>query len=352
VDRLSIISDSVDRAEDIGRQLTGIFETQWHSRHGLSKAMPAKYTIVDIDLEDSADLPDLRLWLELRPKYGKAIFAVEHGVRHQAVQAYAIGATDLVDRPVDRSILLATLFGDLGVLGGDPAASPIANSDGISAGIGVLQRIFASAVSGDALDLKIVQTAGGTVVSHIEADGLLHWIDIVRQHHSLTYQHCLLVTGVAVTFGRHLGFSSADKHKLAFAGLLHDIGKARVPVALLEKPSALDGDEVAVMRQHPLLGFEALRGVRGLDPDMLDMVLHHHEYLDGSGYPDGLDADDLSDLVRMMTIADVFGALIERRNYKSPSSCKAAYQVLKNMGPKLDTDMVREFRPFGKMRLG
>jgi len=67
-------------------------------------------------------------------KYGKAVFAVEHGVRHQAVQAYAIGATDLVDRPVDRSILLATLFGDLGVLGSDPAALPIANSDGIRRG--------------------------------------------------------------------------------------------------------------------------------------------------------------------------------------------------------------------------
>jgi HD-GYP domain-containing protein (c-di-GMP phosphodiesterase class II) len=94
-----------------------------------------------------------------------------------------------------------------------------------------------------------------------------------------------------------------------------------------------------------------LRGVQGLDPDMLDMVLHHHEYLDGSGYPHGLEANDLSDLVRMMTIADVFGALIERRTYKFPSSGKAAYQILENMGPKLDLDLVREFRPFAKMRI-
>jgi HD-GYP domain-containing protein (c-di-GMP phosphodiesterase class II) len=93
----------------------------------------------------------------------------------------------------------------------------------------------------------MVQSASETVVSHIEAEGLVRWIDIVRQHHSLTYQHCLLVTGVAVTFGRHLGFPSCDKRKLAFAGLLHDIGKAGVPVALLEKPSPLKGEEVAVM---------------------------------------------------------------------------------------------------------
>jgi HD-GYP domain-containing protein (c-di-GMP phosphodiesterase class II) len=106
------------------------------------------------------------------------------------------------------------------------------------------------------------------------------------------------------------------------------------------------------MREHPRLGFEALQGVRGLDPDMLDMVIHHHEYLDGSGYPHGLEASELSDLVRMMTIADVFGALIERRAYRTPSSCEAAYQVLKNMGRKLDTDLVREFRPFARVRIG
>jgi putative nucleotidyltransferase with HDIG domain len=352
VDRLSIISDSADRAEDISRQLAGVFATQSFARDRLLGAMPAKYTVVDIDLEDSSHLVDLRLWLELRPKYGKAIFVVEHGVRLQAVQAFAVGATDLVERPIDRKTLLTTLLGDLGSLAGDPTAFSTGDSDGISAGIGALQSIFASAVSGTPIDLSMVQSAGETVVSNIEAEGLGRWIDIVRHHHSLTYQHCLLVTGVAVTFGRHLGFSNADKHKLAFAGLLHDIGKAGIPIALLEKSGPLAGEEVAVMRQHPLLGFQVLQGVQGLDPDMLDMVVHHHEYLDGSGYPHGLEASELSDLVRMMTIADVFGALIERRAYKAPSSGEAAYQVLENMGPKLDKDLVREFRPFARARIG
>jgi putative nucleotidyltransferase with HDIG domain len=279
------------------------------------------------------------------------VFVVEQDVRHQVAQAFAIGATDLVDRPIDRKTLLAALFGNIGALAGDPAAFSIGSSDGISAGIGALQGIFASAVSGTPVDLSMIQSAGETVVSHIEADGLTRWIDIVRHHHSLTYQHCLLVTGIAVAFGRQLGFSGEDKQRLAFAGLLHDIGKAGIPVALLEKPSPLEGEELAVMRQHPLLGFEALQGVSGLDPDMLAMVLHHHEYLDGSGYPYGLEAADLPDLVRMITIADMFGALIERRAYKAPSSCEAAYRVLENLGPKLDADLVREFRPFAHARL-
>jgi len=81
------------------------------------------------------------------------------------------------------------------------------------------------------------------------------------------------------------------------------------------------------------------------------MVVHHHEYLDGSGYPHGLAGGELSDLVRLVTIADVFGALIERRAYKAPLSSEAAYQVLEGMGSKLDTDLVREFRPFAKARV-
>jgi HD-GYP domain-containing protein (c-di-GMP phosphodiesterase class II) len=106
------------------------------------------------------------------------------------------------------------------------------------------------------------------------------------------------------------------------------------------------------MRQHPLLGFEAIRDVPGLHPEMLDMVAHHHEYLDGSGYPHGLQASELSDLVRMITIADIFGALIERRVYKAPLSGEAAYGILMDMGPKLDRDLVREFRGKSRVEIG
>jgi putative nucleotidyltransferase with HDIG domain len=206
-----------------------------------------------------------------------------------------------------------------------------------------LQRIFLATVSHTKVELDVIREAGKTVVSHVESEGLVRWIDTVRAHHSLTYQHCLLVTGVAVMFGQHLGFSSDDRRKLALAGLLHDIGKANIPVKLLEKPGPLDADELILIRKHPQLGFAALQEIAELDPDMLDMVLHHHEYLDGSGYPDGIEAGKLSDFARIMTIADVFGALIERRAYRAPLSPSTAYQILQDMGAKLDKDLVREF---------
>jgi putative nucleotidyltransferase with HDIG domain len=346
VDRLSIISDSVDGGGDIGRQLAGVFETRQFPRHALPRANPEKYTIVDVDLEDASHLADLRLWLNHRPKGGKAIFAVERGIRRQVTQAYAVGATDLVDRPIDGKALLTKFWGDFTSLAGDPS---IADSEGIGSAIGALQDIFSSACLGAPLDQAAINVAGESIVSHMAAEGLASWIDTVRKHHSQTYQHSLLVTGIVVGFGRQLGLSKMDQRQLSFAGLLHDIGKARIPVALLEKPAPLDGDEIRVMNRHPLFGLDALEKVPGVPAEMIDMVVHHHEYLDGSGYPHGLKGSEISDLVRILTIADIFGALVERRSYKAPRSAEAAYRVLLDMGSKLDTDLVREFRAVAQL---
>jgi len=349
MDEISIVSDSADAAADIGRQLAGIFVTQSFLLGGLPKANPSKYTIIDIDLRDGAHLGELRLWLERRPRNGKVIVAVDRGVRRDAVQAFAMGATDVIDRPIVAKALLTRLFGDIGALFDDDALASGENSDGVAQGGGALRSIFLSAVSGAPVDMKTIDAAGEAVVANIESEGLVSWIDKVRHHHSQTYQHCLLVTGVSVTFGRQLGFTNADKRKLAFAGLLHDIGKAKIPLAILEKPGPLDAAETEVMKEHPQLGFETLKDMQGIDHDMLDMVVHHHEYLDGSGYPHGLEASQLSDLVRMMTIADVFGALIERRPYKPPMSGPDAYQLLEKMGSRLDQDLLREFRPISRL---
>jgi putative nucleotidyltransferase with HDIG domain len=345
---ISIISDSIEDARLISGQLGGLFEARYFPRCKIPAAEPGKYAIVDINLSDHSAFPELRQWLERRQKGGAAIFAVERGDRRQAAQAHALGATDLLARPIDGRTLVKKLLGDIESLAGKTPAG--VDADGIVSAVTALQNVFASATLGQAIEPAMVEKAGDTVVHRIEADGLLHWIDVVRRHHSQTYQHCLLVTGVAVTFGQHLGFSRSDRRKLAFAGLLHDIGKARIPLEILEKAGPLDQTEIAVMREHPQMGYEALASAEDLDPVMLDMVLHHHEYLDGTGYPHGLRGREISDLVRIMTIADIFGALVERRSYRPPMPGEAAYQILLDMGAKLDGDLVREFAPISRMR--
>ena len=82
---------------------------------------------------------------------------------------------------------------------------------------------------------------------------------------------------------------------------------------------------------------------------MIDVVLHHHEYLDGSGYPHGLSGGEIPDLVRILTISDIFGALIERRSYKPPLPGEVAYQALQEMDRKLDRDLVREFQSISRV---
>ena len=114
---------------------------------------------------------------------------------------------------------------------------------------------------------------------------------------------------------------------------------------------ALDDSEMDLIKRHPLLGSQALAAVPGVSAQMIDVVLHHHEYLDGTGYPHGLKGSEISDLLRILTIADIFGALIERRSYKPPLPAEVAYQTLLDMGPKLDKDLVREFHAISRVKL-
>jgi putative nucleotidyltransferase with HDIG domain len=293
----------------------------------------------------------LKEWLTRKPAHAKAIFITDKTSHLENTRAVAIGATDVLHQPIDGRALLTKLWGDVESLSADPDNAAIRKSPAVSTAVDTLKNIFSSACLGEPLSPTSINSAGGAIVGHVEAQGLAAWIDTVRTHHSMTYQHCLLVTGLAVAFGQKLGLSRTDRQRLSFAGMLHDIGKARIPLAILEKPGPLNQDELGVMRKHPQFGFDALGTVAGLPAEMLDMVVHHHEYLDGSGYPHGLHAAEISDLVRVITIADVFGALIERRSYKPPLSGPAAYQILLDMGPKLDKDLVREFRPVAQLGL-
>jgi putative nucleotidyltransferase with HDIG domain len=348
MNRITIVAESVTCVDDLKVELAPYFEVECLCLNELRETPPGEFTFVDVNLKDPAKISSLKRWLVRRPTNGQVIFGVNQKSRLESTQAFAVGATGLLPRPVDGrrlSMMLSTGNRSIAKNPADPASE---TCEGIAASVSGLKKMFAAAMLGEALDMKVLNAAAGEIVERIEEDGLAYWLDIVRRYHSQTYQHCLIVTAVAVSFGRHLGFSNADKQRLASAALVHDIGKALIPIHILEKPAQLSEEETAVMRTHPELGFEALRHEQGLPAEMLDMVLHHHEYLDGSGYPHGLGGNEISDLVRTMTIADIYGALIERRPYRSPSSGADAYQILIDMGPKLDKDLVRIFRPLAR----
>lgn len=174
--------------------------------------------------------------------------------------------------------------------------------------------------------------------------GIGEWIETVQKFDDVTHQHCLLVTGLAAAFSTSLGLGERDRHLLTKGALLHDIGKTRIPAEILNKPGALTADEIAVMRSHPKLGHDMLAG-GDFEREILDVVQNHHEFLDGSGYPNGLRGGEIQHLVRLITVCDVFAALIERRSYKSPLGAEEAHGILEGMEGKLDPGLVRAFRP-------
>jgi putative nucleotidyltransferase with HDIG domain len=345
---MAVVSETAERAQELAAKLEEFFDTDTFTLGKLPPAAPGQFTLVDIDLRDPRKVPPLKAWLRLKPVGGRVIFAVGRDSHVESVQAFAIGATDAVRRPVDARLLAWRLSGGISSIANERSETEQGANKCISAGVNALQQLFAAALSGTTPDLQTINAASAEVVASLEEEGLSRWLDVVRKHQSQTYQHSLVVTAVAVSFGRYLGFNKSDKNRIASAGLLHDIGKARIPIEILEKPAALNDEEAAVMKEHPVHGFQVLEKSPGLQPEMLDMVVHHHEYLDGSGYPHSLQAKEISDLVRVMTIADIYGALIERRSYKPPLSGTAAYEILQNMNEKLDKDFVRAFGPFAR----
>jgi putative nucleotidyltransferase with HDIG domain len=341
--RLSFVSDSIHDAERLRHQLAGILDVRFIELKHVADEEPDHFTLVATNFRDIPTLLSLKRWIQSKPKDSKVLFATRADSRLESAQAFALGATDVVRRPIEIKELLRKLWNDFTVLAGDSTTFERQGHPGVARAQDSLQAIFAAACSGKTPDPEIIESASAAIVDEIESKGLAGWIEIVRSHHSQTYQHCLLVTGIAVSFGQHLGLGPADCRRLSFAGLLHDVGKARIPLAILEKTSPLNMDESSIMKKHAEFGADVLNGDNSLHPEMLDIVVHHHEYLDGSGYPHGLRASEISDLVRIVTISDVFGALIEQRPYKPPLSIQQAHDILLGMGPKLDKDLVREF---------
>lgn len=299
--------------------------------------------VVAVDVTAADNISALKAMSGKLARIPRRIFLIDGKARLAVVQAYALGATYVLTSPVDPARLLAKLA---------PVEAPLLPSDdpsqgsleAASAGAASIAAMFSAIMKGSAVDVTNTKSAGGKIAASIAENGLSEWLTTVRRHHEGTYQHCLLVTGVAVDFGLSLGLGSVDLERLYSAAMFHDVGKARIPLAVLDKPGRLDESERALLQTHPVAGFEVLKDNQGISPEILDAVRHHHEFLDGSGYPDALCAESIADIVRILTISDIFAALIERRTYKPTMPREKAYQILQGMHGKLERPLVSAFR--------
>lgn len=340
---IHVVADTVARLADLRAMLerhyavTSELLNDASTRHSESDAV-----VITADLRAVDSIAAIKQTIGRLGHVRKRIFVIDHKARLFTVQAYALGATRVLVNPVNQAGLLAAL-----VDGNQTAASAGTLPDAreaATAGAAALASMFSAVLSGRPVDIGGAKDAASRIADSVAEGGLAGWLETVRRHHEGTYQHCLLVTGIAVDFGLSLGVPKTDVERLYLAAMFHDIGKASIPLAILDKPGRLDDQERALIEAHPADGYDALKGNAGISPEILDAVRHHHEYLDGSGYPDALCAGSISDIVRILTISDIFAALIEHRHYKPAMPREQAYEIIQSMQGKLERPLVAAFR--------
>ncbi|WP_457425865.1 HD-GYP domain-containing protein [Roseateles sp. P5_E7] len=178
--------------------------------------------------------------------------------------------------------------------------------------------LFGEARLGKAIDSEVCLPIVDEVTSSL-ARNPSAFVSLARlkTRDDYTYMHSVAVCGLMVALGRHMGLSDEAVREAGLAGLLHDVGKMQMPLEVLNKPGALTDAEFTVMRSHPERGFELLKDGVKVPASALDVCLHHHEKIDGTGYPHKLAGDQISLFARMGAVCDVYDAITSTRPYKN-----------------------------------
>ena len=265
--------------------------------------------------------------------------------RREVIQAAALGKTEVLERDAPLVLLLRNIKGkvDFNPLGQVPSNVPAATVEAYRKGNAFLESLALSTADGSKIQINLLNDSAAEILSSLSLDGLAPWVDAVQSHHSGTFCHSLMVAGLAGAFARHLKWSDDACQEAIAGGLLHDIGKMRIPLTILDKADKLTEEERKIIDKHPQFGRDILKPRLEVPFDIKKMAIQHHEFLDGSGYPDGLKGDRISPKVRLITLCDIFTALTESRAYKEGLPVRAAFGTMKEMGKKLDQDMLNQF---------
>ena len=191
---------------------------------------------------------------------------------------------------------------------------------------------------------KAKATVNECVNSVVRNPDALMWMSKMRDQNEYTAEHCLNVCILSVAFGRHLGMDEPELQRLGLCGILHDVGKMKIPESILDKPSALTTKEWKQMRAHTVHGRNLLMSSSGSDNSTVDVAYSHHERVDGTGYPRKLKAAAISVYARIIAIVDAFDAMTADRCYApSITSTEALKIIFKDKGSHFDSRLAQEF---------
>lgn len=208
-----------------------------------------------------------------------------------------------------------------------------------------MRRLFAEVRLGNAIEPGVCVALVDDVVESIDRhpDALLS-LARLKNADEYTYMHSVAVCALMVSLGRQLGLDDDQCREAGMAGMLHDLGKAAMPQDVLNKPGKLTPEEFEIIKQHPVKGYEMLIDGGGkVSQGALDVVLHHHERYDGTGYPHKLAGDKITLLSRMGAVCDVYDAVTSNRPYKAGWDPAHALSQMATWKGHFDTTVFQSF---------
>jgi putative nucleotidyltransferase with HDIG domain len=207
-----------------------------------------------------------------------------------------------------------------------------------------VKEMFDSARMGKAIQTRKMASMVRQLTASLDKDPtIILNMARLKTKDDYTYLHSVSVCALMINLARVMRLDEALVREAGMAGLLHDVGKLAIPDEILLKPSRLNEAEFQIVRDHPLAGYKILAASGGVSDATLDVCLHHHEKMDGTGYPHNRNADELNLLTRMASICDVYDAITSQRVYNSPWTASEALSQMQSWSGHFDQMILRSF---------
>ena len=176
-----------------------------------------------------------------------------------------------------------------------------------------------------------------------ENDAIAVDISTLKVSDEYTFKHSVDVASMSMIIAKKQGMDQKQVYQIGISGLLHDLGKSEIPNEVLNKPGKLTDEEFTIMKNHPLFGYNILKDKADIAPEVKMGVLQHHEKTNGRGYPLGLDNQRIHLYARILSVADIYDALVTERPYKNAFSPRDAVEMIMAMTGELDFGMIQSF---------
>ena len=205
-----------------------------------------------------------------------------------------------------------------------------------------LQALYGDVTTGLSVNLKVIDEMANDIVSSVFRNtSAMTILTRIKDKHSYNWRHMINCAIFTAVFAKYLGYKEEAVQQLAMGALLHDLGQAKLPQGIISRPSKLTSSEMDIIKRHVAQGLGLVKGEKGITPLILDMIVNHHERLDGSGYPRGITAEKLSRPARMMAIVDVYDALTADRPHQEADEPINALRYLLANKELFDAELVQ-----------